>query len=315
MTRYCVQIHPLSPFASAMTGGMLFGHVAWSVREAFGEERLTALLEGYCSGRPFAVLSDAFPHGFVPVPAVPAHVWRRAESVKDRKRLKSLKWLPVEALCKSPIAWQKEARDNIGVSATQEGPFVREVWRTHNSISRLTGTTGEGPFAPYDVSANVFARGQTLDLYVDLDEERLSADELKGLLEAVGGFGFGRDASTGAGKFDVAAMAKLPENAPSRGWLALSASAPSGCGFDGDLSFYRSITYFGRHGNVRANEGTPFKKPIVLADTGAFFWCAEPRAMQWTGKGIFGHSAYADAVHQGYAPLLPVPELQPEDFE
>ena len=261
MTRYCVQIHPLSPFASAMTGGMLFGHVAWSVREAFGEERLTALLEGYCSGRPFAVLSDAFPHGFVPVPA---DVWRRAESVKDRKRLKSLKWLPVEALCKSPIAWQKEARDNIGVSATQEGPFVREVWRTHNSISRLTGTTGEGPFAPYDVSANVFARGQTLDLYVDLDEERLSADELKGLLEAVGGFGFGRDASTGAGKFDVAAMAKLPENAPSRGWLALSASAPSGCGFDGDLSFYRPITYFGRHGNVRANEGTPFKKPIVL---------------------------------------------------
>lgn len=315
MTRYCVQIRPLSPFASAMTGGMLFGHVAWSVREAFGEARLTALLDGYCAGRPFAVLSDAFPHDFVPVPVIPAHIWRQAETAKERKRLKTLKWLAVDALHTSPTRWQNEARDNAGVSAAQGSPFVREVWCTHNSISRLTGTTGEGPFAPYGVSVNAFAREQLLDLYVDLDEERLSADEFEDLLKSVGSFGFGRDASTGAGKFDVEAIEKRPDNDASRGWLALCASAPSGSGFDGERSFYRPLTYFGRHGNVRANEGTPFKKPIVLADTGAFFWCDEPRAMQWTGKGISGHSAYADAVHQGYAPLLPVRELQQEDFE
>lgn len=313
MTRYLFEIRPLSAFASEPTGGMLFGQLAWGLREAFGEARLTELLEGYTAGQPFAVLSGALPHGFVPVPELPSYCWWHAATAQERKLRKALQWLPIEALSRPISEWEDLARKSTDLTV-DGSPFAREVLLTHNSISRLTGTTGEGAFAPFDVSVKRYAKTLTLDVYLDLDETRLTVEEIESALQAVGLFGFGRDASTGAGKFEIVSRKALPSNEAAQYWLALAAMAPQGCGFDGDRSFYRPITYFGRHGNVRAQEGTPFKKPIIMADRGALLRHPDQAPRQWAGKGISGHSAYADTVHQGYAPLLPVTGLHDENL-
>ena len=78
--------------------------------------------------------------------------------------------------------------------------------------------------------------------------------------------------------------------------------------FRSDRTFYKPVTYFGRHGNVRALSSVPFKKPLLLAETGAFLTvhAEAPQTMSFAGRGIVGHSAYADTVAQGYAPLLAV---------
>lgn len=80
---------------------------------------------------------------------------------------------------------------------------VQESWpQPHNSINRLTGTTGEG-FAPYTMRQIGFAPGLILDVHAVFDPARLGQEELRNLFADMGMTGFGRDASIGLGKFAV----------------------------------------------------------------------------------------------------------------
>ena len=45
--------------------------------------------------------------------------------------------------------------------------------------------------------------GQRIDIYFVLDADRVTSDQVARLLAAIGASGFGRDASTGLGKFTV----------------------------------------------------------------------------------------------------------------
>ena len=49
----------------------------------------------------------------------------------------------------------------------------------------------------------------TLDIYIILDEERLSLLDTKTVLENIGKFGFGRDASIGLGQFNITSIKKV----------------------------------------------------------------------------------------------------------
>lgn len=63
-----VTLKPVTPFGTPLLGEIFFGQLCWAVHRLYGEDRLVALLDGYADGRPFAVLSDAMPEGFVPLP-------------------------------------------------------------------------------------------------------------------------------------------------------------------------------------------------------------------------------------------------------
>lgn len=65
MTALRFTIRPKAPFGSPLLGETLFGQLCWAILRLYGKERLEALLDGYCEGRPFAVVRrDAFrcPH-------------------------------------------------------------------------------------------------------------------------------------------------------------------------------------------------------------------------------------------------------------
>lgn len=313
MRVFKAQIRPLSAFGTLPKGDTLFGQLCWAVRYRLGESRLIELLEGYTQGQPFAVLSDAFPLGYLPRPALPGH-WFRQVPGEDRKQVKKRVWLLCAHFNQEVTDWLKFCR--MAQEVPGGAPFARP--QPHNSINRQTGTTGQG-FAPYAMTQYWFdgwdeERNQPieakLEVYCLLDETRLDRQTLAHLLADIGTFGFGRDASIGLGKFQLEGLDEIdwPCQEGANAYVTLAPCAPQGLGFVPERSFYQVFTRFGRHGDVAVLSGRPFKNPVLLAQTGAVLTphIYEPR--QFVGQGLGGHGllskAIEETVHQGYAPTI-----------
>lgn len=303
-----------TPLGTPLAGDTLFGQLCWALREAAGETELTRRLEGYAQGRPWLVVSDGLPAGFLPKPTLPQHFEPPADPAA-RKAAKKKRWIPASSAGDALAALLESAVDDNRAYAAAPLATVQP----HNRLNRLTGTTGEGAFAPYTMPQTFHAPGQRIDLYLVLDADRVAADEAGRLLAAIGMSGFGRDASIGLGKFSVKRLEPASFAAPveANAFWTLAPCAPQGQGFDGSRSFWRVLTRFGRHGNAFALAGNPFKTPVLLAATGAVFAPAGEFAPRpFIGQGLGGDGLLSKAepatVHQGYAPALPIAlEMRP----
>lgn len=315
MQTYRLTLQPATAFGTPLAGDTLFGQLCWALRHRLGNERLNELLIGYTQNQPFAVVSDPFPQGFLPLPSLPSGFWQ--DSAVDRKTLKKKRWIAIEDI-EAPLAqWQSLAfSDNEAAESIthHNGPLHSEHAQPHNSINRQTGTTGEGQFAPYTQPQTWFAPGLAFDVYVVIDEERLTLAELLAALGDIGQTGYGRDASIGLGKFHLPGEAQADpfaltaDQSPkaANAWLTLGPCAPQGLGFCRERSYYQPLTRFGRHGDSAVHTGNPFKRPILLARSGAVFW-PEKLALdcRLIGQGIGDVSAaHPETVAQGYAPVL-----------
>ncbi len=310
MIRIRFTLLPRTAFGTPLQGDTLFGQLCWAIRHRFGEDRLTELLDGYIQGRPFLVVSDAFPAGYLPRPVLPADRYTPLDNT-DRKEIKRRRWLPLAESARPLREWLGQSQTD-----TEVGKRIEET-QPHNSINRLTGTTGTGMFAPYQTSQLWFQTSAQLDCHCLLDSDRLSRDELFACFQDVGLFGYGRDAGVGLGKFAVGAQANgtLAAHPQANAWLTLAPCAPQGLGFDPDRSFYQTFTRFGRHGDAAVQSGKPFKTPLLLIATGAVVTPLPagegPRGKEGIiGQGLGGAGRLSNdpsaTVHQGYAPVLPV---------
>lgn len=311
------RITPLAAFGTLPLGDTLFGQVCWAIRNRAGEARLNELLNGYTEGRPFLVVSDAMPAGYLPRPAMPGHLFRTQEQA-DRKEVKKRLWLPVDKVSEPVADWLSHCIKPSDLP----GGWVLTRLQPHNSINRRTGTTGEN-FAPYTMPQHWFGRlskenrkdrfvtGQ-LDLYLVLDEIRLSNEEVKTALSDIGELGFGRDAGIGLGRFKMDALeeAPLPAQRDANAWMTLAPCAPQGLEWIPDRCFYQVFTRFGRHGDAAVHRGNPFKTPVLLAAAGAVLTpiTFEPRLFIGQGLGSNGSlsKAVPQTVQQGYAPVVAI---------
>ena len=308
-----ITLRPLSAFGGAIRGDTLFGHLCWAARNRWGEERLRELLEGYSAGRPFAVCSDAFPAGHLPRPALPLHRFS-ALPEEDRKAVKRRRWLPREALDRPVGDWlaacRSEAQVLEALGGAAQGTLSKTHAQPHNSINRLSGTTGGSVFAPYTLSQDWFDRAVRLDCYLVADPGRLSREEVSGLLADIGCIGYGRDASAGLGKFAIEGVEAqdLTGQRDADACFTLAPCAPQGLGLDPGRSHYQVFTRFGRHGDRAVHTGRPFKAPVLMADTGAVLTAEHLPEEPFVGQGLGGNGALSNAlpetVHQGYAPFI-----------
>ncbi|WGE85081.1 type III-A CRISPR-associated RAMP protein Csm4 [Actinobacillus equuli] len=320
MKLYRFTLTPQSAFGTPLVGDSLFGQLCWAIANRFGQDRLTELLKGYTEQKPFMVVSDAFPKGYLPLPTLPSKFWEKPNS-DNRKALKKLQWIQLAEIRKPVKEWQKGAFelqkqfDKYNEDNKTSKDFVKKEIlakasqdQYHNTINRQTGTTGEGVFAPYATDVTWYAKDQAFDLYVVLDEQRFSTDELKQVLQDVGQFGFGRDASIGLGKFNVELEQTVEFGEKNANcYLTLANCAPQNLGLDKARCFYQITTRFGRHGDVQALGSNPFKKPIILAKTAAIFTPNQYEVRSFLGNGLSNVShAQPNAVHQGYAPVMPL---------
>jgi len=313
MKSYKLTLTLQSAFATPLKGDTLIGQLCWAIRNRLGEDALTDCLAGYTNAQPFAVVSDAFPEGYFPLPKLPSCFYQLPED-EDRKVIKKRAWLPEAALQQPIKQWL-----NLAVSAKtlvsnskHANQLSEKHPQAHNTINRQTNTTGEGGFAPYSVEQEWFVQDLRWSIYLLLDTDRLSVEDCQQCLDDIGLFGFGKDASIGLGKFIIDDFQEyaLPSQANANACLTLAPCAPQGLGFDSQHSYYQLFTRFGRHGDIAVHqEGKPFKNPVLLAQTAAVFSTPPPQS-GFIGQGIGGNGELSKTIkttiHQGYAPVLAI---------
>lgn len=318
MQTYKLTLQPLAAFGTPLVGDTLFGHLCWALRWRMGEAALKRLLDGYPAGQPYAVVSDAFPAGLLPRPTLPVGRLGTSADPAQRKADKRKIWLQADRAGTPLAQWVNHALD------LDEKANSRTSVLTQNTIDRLTGTTGTGLFAPRQVERIVYPVSSRLEVYAVVDASRLAIDDLRQAWQDIGAHGYGRDASTGLGKFDVLDLQPhtWPMPAGARHALTLAACAPDPGALEADDCHYQPITRFGRHGSLHVATGQPFKKPLLMMRTGAglAMRAAGIETAWWPlfhGQGLGGvgnpiSAAEPATVHQGYAPLLPLALPAPE---
>lgn len=298
MKRIKVKIKPLTNFSSSILGETLFGQICWQIRLEQGEDFLKQLLQGYTQGEPFLIVSDAFPQNCLPMPLLPSSFWNMTG--EDVKASKKKVWIETKFLSHPLRDWKKFAKTDLACS--------RSSVQTHNTIDRYTGTTGTGQFAPFNSAVRAYPKDTLLDVYLLVREEleKIVLDCIK----SIGMLGFGKDASSGQGKFEVVSSEEVLWDSKAGSYLTLSSS---------DLSrmstvsptFYKARTHFGRHGGIDAVANNPFKKPLLLAACAAVITPSDMEVRSWIGNGISNVSVdHPKTVHQGYAIVYPLGSIQ-----
>lgn len=317
MTPYLLTLTPRTAFGDAIYGDTLFGQVCWALAYRLGDDALSRLLDGYTQGKPFAVIGNAFPAGYLPRPHLPSSYFAKLENATERKAVKKNVWIARADLAHTDLAFNQlvsqSAKNGKDIHFQQE-----TMQQPHNSINRMTGTTGEAGFAPYQSEQLWFGVDTQLDIVCLIDEARITPEQMKTALNDIALSGYGRDASVGLGKFELLSFepVTLPHQANATHYLSLGHTAPQGLGFDAKASYYKPFVRFGRHGSMAVMGGKPFKAPVLLTQAGSVFARADiainlDKTADLIGQGLGGESNPLSnhdvrTVHQGYAPVLRV---------
>ena len=343
MKVYEVVLKPLSGFGTPLKGDTVFGHVCWQIAhdDQLANSNIEYLLAMYHE-KPFAVFSSAVARFFVdseycyafaapalPIGKLPGLQGGKREIIEKRKELKQKKWLVLResdlcitlqnAMLKTDQELGRLAFNNLTGDAQKQAArvkherFVITFSQQHNRINRLTGTTGEGGFAPFSVEQQVyFPYPETdLSLFVGVDESQISIDQMTTALERIGAFGYGKDASTGLGRFEIGEVNEknlfFAGNNKVNACYTLSPCLPDRKAFS--EMYFAPFTRFGRHGDIMAKSSNPFKAPVIMADEGGVFVPRDRTVFDkpYMGQAITGISkVHPKAVCQGYSLYLPV---------
>lgn len=338
MKFYEITIRPVSGFGTPLKGDTLFGHFCWQA--AYDATLLNGGLDKWiaCYGeKPFAVFSTAWPKfsdgkkWFYAVkrPDLPLSDLfslkndNCRQAMTERKENAAKKWMLLpenlrivlsSELLKNDLEIMKMAFALVTEDTKKmmrgkaKRTLRREHLQPHNSINRLTDTTGEGMFAPYIQRADFYYPETALAIFILIDEDATDIDRVKVALERIGRFGFGKDASTGWGRFDMCATEEkvMPDARDANACYTLAPSLPEKGKFR-DWSF-SPFTKFGRHGDLLARSANPFKNPVIMVDEGAVLIPEDIRAMNkpYLGRpALHVSKAMPETVVQGYAPWLP----------
>ncbi|MBA3008073.1 MAG: hypothetical protein KJ900_17485 [Proteobacteria bacterium] len=342
MRIYAITIKPLSPFGTPLKGDTIFGQFCWQAAE--NQAVLSSGLDYWIScysERPFAVFSSAWPKintanetiYAIRRPELPQSLLGDSEldvdcakRLKGRKEKKARKWLLIGEDLQIRLTWEFMENDQeiyerivatlpevsqkrLRLTPVHHRRPVSSAEQQHNSINRLTMTTGKGEFAPYVTDNIYYMPGMELVIFAGLDEDACGIEELKNAFTRMGQWGFGRDASTGLGRFSVEGVKEIvpPVVEQADACLVLGPCVPEPEHYK--AMYFNPFTRFGRHGAQMLHTGKPFKNPVVMADEGAVF---VPHAGSFPDKPYIGRSvqniskAQPEAVCQGYSLYLPM---------
>jgi len=272
------QVTPNSSFLSLPKGDMVFGFFA---SQLFLDENVT--LKNYLNEKPKIIFSDFLPNGYLPKPTLPLNFFGIDDSKKKEFRKKS--WIKIDELQKGNI------------SKVEEIKFYKTKTVVRNSINRNTfSTDNSGVFAPYGLSEIVFQKD--ISLYVMFDEKNFNEKTIEQQLVKIGEIGFGKKSSIGKGQFSVKLVENdIKLNIDSNCYLTI---APTILNNDNiEKSYYDVFNKFGKF----SNSNTPFKKPALLAQSGAIVKLQQNK--HYIGKAINNGYDKVSFV-QGYSMVIPL---------
>lgn len=275
-------IKPKSLFATPLQGDTIFGQICWNIRYLYKEEKLEEILKSY-EEEPFLIVSDGFASGYLPKPKFPKKILGETDITKKKEYRKKI-WLKIDDFFNAKFENAKK---------DDEVAFKKVFAEVKNSINYKTFTTGEN-FAPF--VNEVIEYLNEVDIYFliqNYEKEILEA------FETLGKIGYGKDSSTGKGRFEIVKKEDVTKYLkPSNIYMALSAfslkNAEENIYYDTFVKFPKS----------RGDLKNPFKNPIVLASTGAGI--QSDKHLKYIGKAITNFANDSKIVHQGYAITLPI---------
>lgn len=275
-----LKVTPHSSFISFPKGDMLFGHFA-STLFLQGDERL----KDYLHHKPQIILSDFLPDGYLPKPTLPLESFSVNES--DKKDFQKKRWTSIENLQNG----QLDRYENL--------TFYETNTVIRNSINRNTFSTNStdesGFFAPYGIQELVFLKMPVV--YVMFDES-FQAEEIVDIFNSIGKNGFGKKSSIGKGQFSV------EQDSDFQGFLQLDTQyyltlSPTFLHNQNIKNcYYDTFNRFGKYANVN----TPFKKPVLMADSASVVMLEEKR--DYIGQGV-NNGTNTPSFVQGYSILVP----------
>ena len=341
MKTYEITIKPTSGFGTSLKGDTIFGHFCWQVaydQKLIGKS-LDELLSTY-KEKPFAIFSSMYPKfvqensycyalksPILPMDELFTLSTEKKDKIRERKEYKAKTWMIIKEGQKFKTFKElkylndkellKEAKANISDETRKQmrranaKNFISAFSQSHNKINRLTSTTSEEGFAPFAVEQEVFYPETELALFVGIDESIINIEQVRTGLERIGTSGFGKDASTGLGRFELGEeteidLSQMGSDSPNACYT-LSPCVPEK-GIFADM-FFTPFIRFGRHGDVLAKSSNPFKNPVIMADEGAVF---KPKSKEKFGKTYIGSpvsgisKAEPNAVTQGFSLYIPV---------
>ncbi len=328
MKFYEITIRPLSAFGTSLKGDTIFGHFCWQAayESSLVDGGIEKALAQY-GEKPFAVFSSAYPkfereaaryllkRPDLPLSWLfPASEESREQHYENMKKRKKEKWMLLDSTLKIEINNIRFLSDkdllNESKRIAGQAPgehLLAEFLRPHNTINRLTGTTGTGEFAPYSILSHYYLPETELALFVLVDEEMTTIDAIIHGLDRIGQFGFGKDASTGMGRFRIMDKNELalPDGKGANAFYTLSPCVPEHF----EQIYFTPFIRFGKHGDRLAGGGNPFKNPVIMADEGAVILPGKGTSFDkpYVGRAVRNVSkVQPEAVVQGYTPYLPV---------
>lgn len=331
-----IVIRPEGPFGTPIRGDTLFGQFCWQIEydPSLVRGDLPSNIALY-SKQPFIVFSSAFPRlestsGQVTYalkrPNFPlSWLFRSGDNaglarIRDLKLNKSRKWMivtddlrldPRKALFLSDEELFNKVMHPVGRSQPllEATHPVFRCTRVHNTIHRITGTTGSGEFAPYNREIDYYVPGIKLAIFVLIDPSIIDVGAVEKGLKRIGRIGFGMDASIGMGRFSIDQSRKInaPQPADSAGIYCLSPTVPVPDSYE--HAYFTPFVRFGKHGDTLARSDNPFKNPVIMADEGAVFVPKDSKAFArpYWGRSVTNVSmSMPNTVVQGYSIWLPI---------
>jgi CRISPR-associated protein Csm4 len=289
-----------SACATPWQADTLFGHLCWSLVRRRGEGFLTNdFLATYRRNEPPVLISDGFPHSFLPRPRAPARQQPneglpKVQRVRDYRATKDqmkARWLSLEEF--------NRARRGQAVSP---GPQPQTTTRvvSKNRISRQTGTAADlFEFTELCLPA-VEVYWRITDGYEALVREFL--DDLQKT-------GYGKRKSAGYGQVTAITLEPwegFPEVASANGFLTLSNFVPAAS--DPTEGYWSTAVKYGKLGEEAAGSAQPFKRPVLQMTAGScFYHNGHPR--EWYGRLVSSVAADPQVMQYGFA--FPVPMCLP----
>lgn len=321
---YRLVIEPRSPFLTDLQSDTIMGHLAWMAAYR-SQTDVTELIEYYRNGTPPFIVSSGFPHDHLPMPTIKPlsqkekdelvgiffgdlnEQARKAMLQNDLKKIKKCKYLPIEN-------WRELAGDLSACRLIEYLPFIQEdeeknlqrktvVMRT--AIDRLTGMASEGRL--YDHEELYFGPGCEVDIWFRFFDKGM-IKKVETWLEDLSINGFGANASSGAGHFDIISFEKednvLPEAQEPNGFMSLSHFSTAAD--DPINGWYNHIVKRGKLGGMYAPgmgaQANVWKFPIVMFTPGSVFKTAGKQVKDYYGRLIEDiHYIHDSAVQFAYA--------------
>lgn len=277
-----VKITPQSSFVTFPKGDTLFGHFAY--HSFMNEEKI---FENYITDEPKIIFSDILPADYLYKPTLPLSAFGIDDS--DKKEFRKKAWIKTKNL------------QDGALHLARACSFFKTEIKVRNSINRVSFSTDDsGVFAPYSIEEISFLSQPVI--YILYDEEYFDETEILQRLNLIGKVGFGKKGSIGKGHFRAEIDKGFIDfrNKKSEYYMTLSPTLLHKSNDIIDKAYYDTFNRFGKY----HSSSTPFKKPLLMADSGAVVKLKEQR--EWIGGGIDNGMGENHSFVQGYSIVVPI---------